>query len=63
MMDFVSLQNIHNVRFMTSIAPTKKLTLSCDFHLFWLADTADSFYMWRAGVERGRLRAAARATA
>ena len=44
MMDFVSLQNIHNVRFMTSITPLKKLTLSCDFHLFWLADTADSFY-------------------
>ena len=44
LMDFVSLQNIHNVRFMTSIAPAKNFTLSCDFHLFWLADTADSFY-------------------
>ena len=53
MMDFVSLQNIHNVRFMTSIAPTKKLTLSCDFHLFWLADTADSFYTVAGGRRAG----------
>ena len=25
-------------------APTRKLTLSLDYHLFWLADTEDSFY-------------------
>jgi hypothetical protein len=43
-MDFVSLQNIHNVRFMASVAPVKKLTLALDYHLFWLADTEDSFY-------------------
>jgi hypothetical protein len=51
-MDFVSLQNIQNVRFMTSIKPHKKLTLTLDYHLFWLADTADSFYTV-AGAPRG----------
>ena len=53
LMDFVSLQNIHNVRFMTSIAPAKNFTLSCDFHLFWLADTADFFYTVAGGRRAG----------
>jgi hypothetical protein len=52
MMDFVSLQNIHNVRFMTSVKPLKQLTLSLDYHLFWLAETDDSFYTV-AGARRG----------
>ena len=50
--DFVSLQNIHNVRFMSSVAPFKNFTLSLDYHLFWLADTADSFYTV-GGARRG----------
>ena len=51
-MDFVSLQNIHNVRLMTSIKPLPRLTLSADYHLFWLADTHDNFYTV-AGARRG----------
>lgn len=43
-MDFVSLQNIHDVRLDTSAKPAKDLTLTLDYHLFWLADTADYFY-------------------
>jgi len=43
-MDFVSWQNIHNVRFTASAKPHKQLTLTADCHLFWLADTSDSFY-------------------
>lgn len=50
--DFVSLQNIHDVRFMSSVAPCKNLTVSLDYHLFWLADTADSFYTV-TGARRG----------
>jgi hypothetical protein len=43
-MDFVSWQNIHDVRFTSSIKPLSKLTLTGDVHGFWLADTGDSFY-------------------
>jgi len=43
-MDFVSWQNIHNARLTASAKPAKGLTLTADYHLFWLADTADSFY-------------------
>ena len=43
-MDFVSWQNIHNVRFTASAKPIKGLTLTTDYHLFWLADTSDYFY-------------------
>lgn len=43
-MDFVSWQNIHNVRFTASAKPIKNLTLTADYHLFWLADAADYFY-------------------
>ncbi len=43
-MDFVSWQNIHNVRLATSAKPAKDLTLTLDYHLFWLADTQDSLY-------------------
>jgi hypothetical protein len=52
MMDFISLQNIHNVRLMSSVQPHKKLTISLEGHLFWLADTQDSFYTV-AGGRRG----------
>lgn len=43
-MDFVSWQNIHNVRLSSSLKPAKGLTVTADYHLFWLADTADYFY-------------------
>lgn len=43
-MDFVSWQNIHNVRFTASAKPLKNLTFTVDYHLFWLADTSDNFY-------------------
>lgn len=43
-MDFVSWQNIHNARFAAAIKPAKKLTLTLDYHAFWLATTHDSFY-------------------
>jgi hypothetical protein len=53
-MDFVSWQNLHNVRFTTSLKPAKVLTVSLDYHLFWLADTHDSFYAV-SGARRGGL--------
>lgn len=43
-MDFVSWQNIHNVRLATSLKPLPRLTLTADYHAFWLADTRDFFY-------------------
>jgi hypothetical protein len=43
-MDFFSWQNIHNLRLNASIKPSKKLTLTADYHAFWLADTQDFFY-------------------
>ncbi len=43
-MDFVSWQNIHNVRVTGSLKPLKNLTLTADYHAFWLANTSDSFY-------------------
>lgn len=55
-MDFVSLQNIHNIRLQSSIKPLPKLTLSLEGHLFWLADTHDSFYAV-TGARRGGIAA------
>ncbi len=53
-MDFVSLQNIHNVRFTSSFKPIPRLTLQGDAHAFWLADTHDNFYAVN-GARRGGL--------
>lgn len=50
--DFVSLQNIHNLRPMLTLKPTARLSVALEGHLFWLADTADSFYNV-GGVPRG----------
>jgi hypothetical protein len=55
-MDFLSLQNIHNVRLQASIKPVPRLTLSLDGHLFWLADTSDNFYAV-TGARRGGIAA------
>ncbi len=43
-MDFVSWQNIHDVRLTTSLKPLAKLTLQADYHAFWLAEKSDFFY-------------------
>lgn len=44
-MDFLSWQNLHNIRLAASAKPVEGLTVSVDYHLFWLADTADYLYM------------------
>lgn len=51
-MDFISLQNIHDVRATLTLKPTTRLTVLLEGHGFWLADTHDSFYNV-AGVARG----------
>jgi hypothetical protein len=52
-MDFFSWQNVHNVRLTTSIKPLKKLTVTLDYHAFWLADTADFFYQANGAPRTG----------
>jgi hypothetical protein len=42
--DFVSLQNIHDVRSVLQLKPHTRVSVAVEGHLFWLADTADSFY-------------------
>ena len=51
-MDFVSLQNIHDVRAIFQIKPHPRMTLAVEGHGFWLADATDNFYNV-AGVPRG----------
>jgi hypothetical protein len=51
-MDFISLQNIHDVRGIFQIKPLPRLSLAVEGHGFWLADTHDSFYTV-GGVARG----------
>ncbi|MBL9167424.1 MAG: alginate export family protein [Verrucomicrobiales bacterium] len=51
-MDFVSLENIHDVRVIYQIKPHPRLSLALEGHLFWLADTSDNFYNV-GGVPRG----------
>ncbi len=51
-MDFVSLENIHDVRATLSLKPTPRLSVALEGHGFWLANTHDSFYNV-AGVARG----------
>ncbi|HEY1170889.1 MAG TPA: alginate export family protein [Verrucomicrobiae bacterium] len=55
-MDFVSLQNIHNVRLQSSIKPLPRLTILLEGQFFWLADTSDNFYTV-AGARRGGIAA------
>jgi len=43
-MDFVSLQNIHNVRGIIQLKPHSRVSLAVEAHGFWLADTSDNFY-------------------
>jgi hypothetical protein len=51
-MDLFSWQNLHNARLTGSIKPLPRLTLTADYHAFWLADTSDNFYTV-AGARRG----------
>ncbi len=52
-MDFFSWQNLHNPRLSLSLKPAPGWTLSVDYHLFWLADTADYFYAASGAPRRG----------
>ena len=54
--DFASLQNLHDLRFFSSIKPYSRLTLLAEAHLFWLADTHDNFYTV-TGARRGGIAA------
>jgi hypothetical protein len=51
-MDFISLQNIHDLRGIFQIRPHPRLSLALEGHGFWLADTHDSFYAAN-GLARG----------
>ncbi|MCC6234932.1 MAG: alginate export family protein [Verrucomicrobiales bacterium] len=42
--DFISLQNIHDLRAIFQLKPTPRLSLAVEGHAFWLADTSDNFY-------------------
>jgi len=51
-MDFFSWQNVHDLRATGSIKPLKKLTVTLDYHAFWLADTSDFFYQVNGSARR-----------
>ncbi|MFO1512444.1 MAG: alginate export family protein [Verrucomicrobiota bacterium] len=51
-MDFFSWQNLHNVRFTSALKPVKGLTVTLDYHLFWLANTEDFFYTVNGAARR-----------
>jgi hypothetical protein len=50
--DFASLQNLHNLRFRSSILATPRVRLMLEGHLKWLDSTDDNFYNV-AGLPRG----------
>jgi hypothetical protein len=43
-MDFVSLQNIHDLRGIFQLKPTPRVSIAVEGHGFWLANTHDNFY-------------------
>jgi hypothetical protein len=51
-MDFFSLQNVHDIRGIFQLKPHPQVSVALEGHLFWLADTSDSFYT-AAGTPRG----------
>ena len=55
-MDFLGLQNIHDVRGIFQLRPHQRISLAIEGHGFWLADTHDNFYTV-AGTPRGGLTA------
>lgn len=50
--DFASLQNLHDIRSILQFKPHPRVSAAVEGHLFWLADTSDSFYNV-GGVARG----------
>ncbi|MDB6033255.1 MAG: hypothetical protein JWM16_3593 [Verrucomicrobiales bacterium] len=52
LMNFFSLENIHDLRLMTSLKPYARVTLQAEAHAFWLADTHDNSYTVN-GARRG----------
>ncbi len=52
-MDFVSLQNIHDVRGIVQLKPHPQVSLAVEAHGFWLADTHDNFYNVGGGPRGG----------
>lgn len=50
--DFLSLQNLHNMRLILQGKPHPHVSVAVEGHLFWLAETGDSFYN-AGGVARG----------
>ena len=49
--DYVSWQNMHNLRLSLTGKPTAQWTLALEGHFFWLADTSDVYYNV-AGIPR-----------
>jgi len=49
--DYVSWQNMHNLRLSLTAKPTAQWTLALEGHFFWLADTSDVYYNV-AGIPR-----------
>lgn len=43
-MDVIGWRNIHDARVSLGLKPAKPLSVTLDYHLFWLADTHDFFY-------------------
>jgi hypothetical protein len=43
-MDFISLQNIHDVRGIFQLKPTPRVSMAVEGHGFWLANTHDNSY-------------------
>jgi hypothetical protein len=55
-MDFLSLQNIHDVRGILQLKPHPRMTMALEGHGFWLANTHDNLYN-AAGAPRGGITA------
>ena len=51
--DYLSWQNIHDLRGIFQIKPHPQVSLALEGHLFWLADTADSLYNVGGGARSG----------
>ena len=49
--DYVSWQNLHNLRLSLSAKPTARWSVAVEGHFFWLADTSDVYYNV-AGIPR-----------
>jgi hypothetical protein len=54
LMDVIGWRNLHNLAIRLQVKPAASLTVNLDYHLFWLADTADFFYP-QAGSGRNGL--------